>query len=76
MTVRYELRRAIADAINDKNQCWPYLDDKNIETVEFRKGCAEIDVVHSVPEHEYKGYATIDAAPVLTALVQALIEEE
>lgn len=74
MTIRDQLRRAIADAVNDKNQCWPYLDERCIEEIEFRAGCSEINVSHTIPNHEYKGYATIDAADVLTALVQALIE--
>ena len=75
-------RRAIADAIFDaseRNGCYP--NDEDIVSVEFRKFCTEIDVTYNLSENDRWGdgttdQVTIDAAPVLTALLQKVIDEE
>lgn len=69
------IRRAIADAVNETDDSyWYRVKPGDIESVEFRKGCSEIDVTFSLPEdRQYGGSdfgsATIDAAPVLSQLL-------
>jgi hypothetical protein len=66
------IRHVIADQIHDVD--WDtYVDPKDIRNVEFRKGCAEIEVgyVHTYDDLTTDTrYVTIDAAPVLSQLLQ------
>ena len=74
------IRSAIADGLYSRDQ-FRYTSAKDIVSVEFRRGCAEIEVTYEVDER-YDGdsrttdIATIDAAPVLTAMLQKMVDED
>jgi hypothetical protein len=72
------VRRAIADAIaalgGDGFYGHPY--PAHIKGVQVRRGCAEIEVEYELTDVDAPDYATIDAAPVLTALLQIVIDQE
>lgn len=69
------IRNLIADQVNDRDRNWyGSISADDIKAVTIRKGCAEIDVEYF---DKYEGdvdnpgtdVVTIDAAPVLTALL-------
>jgi hypothetical protein len=74
--VAITIRRAIAEAIAAKDGFYGYPHTDGIVSVEFRRGCAEIEVEYRLAGHEYPDTATIDAAPILTALLQQAIDDE
>lgn len=66
------IRDALADAINEDHSGYrSYISPSDIVKAEFRKGCAEIDVEYhaSSGDYEYTETTSVDAAPVLTALL-------
>lgn len=79
------IRRAIADALYSdalySRDQFRFTSAGNVISVEFRRGCAEIEVTYETGER-YDGdsrttdIATVDAAPVLTAMLQKLVDEE
>lgn len=72
------IRRAIADALYSREQ-FRYTTAKDIISVEFRRGCAEIEVHFSEGDGlgEYgENEATIDAAPILTAMLQQMVDAD
>lgn len=62
--------QTIADEINaDRNTSWyGSVSYEDIKEVTVRRGCAEIEV--RFKKNGDMGYATIDAAPVLTELLR------
>lgn len=70
------IRDVIAEAISeDRERSWyGYVAAQNIKSVEFRKGCAELDVeffdIYDDSDTPRTEHVTIDAAPVLTALLR------
>jgi hypothetical protein len=76
------IRDVIADAVNEdrRSSYGNYIPRGGIKVVEFRKGCAEIEVEFydkaewDSPGEEYTSSAIIDAAPVLSALLTWAIE--
>lgn len=71
------IRRALAEAIAAREGYYGHPHPAQIKSVEFRRGCAEIEVEYQLTDVDaLPDYATIDAAPVLSALLQKLIDEE
>lgn len=70
-----DLKQALADMVYDTDAYLRYPGSDSIQRVEFRRGCAELEVTWNVGE-EFGGgteTTTIDAAPVLTVMLQGLI---
>jgi len=68
-----DIRQAIAAAVGEVNG-WDYPTPDDIRSVEFRTGGAEIEV--SYVQNDDSRYATIASAPVLSAILTKMIDQE
>lgn len=71
-----KLRDHIADLVNeDRHNGWyGSISGSDITTVEVRRGCGEIEVTFK--DGETTDSAIVDAAEVLTEVLQRMIDEE
>lgn len=64
------IKRAICNEVYESAHDWPSISPSDIQTVEFRQGCAEIEVTYwTTREPPSTDVVTINAAPVLTHLL-------
>lgn len=66
------IRQALADAIHEADE-WVHPRAGDIKGVEFRRGCAEIEVTYL--DNGHRESQVVDAAPILTLLVQERIDQ-
>ena len=72
-SVCQDIASAIFDA-SERNGAYPH--PRDIRAVEFRRGCAQIEVTYTLDDEGDAETAVIDAEPILSAMLTRMIQEE